>query len=1366
MAKHFINLKKLNLNNTTELTGLKANVNIESVTLENSKILEISSFQKRVPEPLLSRNNMANYTQVKVNGVLISAEEVAKLKLGKMNVEHNDKIEVVDGVLAGTIFTVILGVPLNTLIKDSNLMLHIKELLNKESITSLVDQADLNSISWIGRDPSTITAVDYLGFFNTKTIVNYDIFKEDLKMFPNLSYINLSGAIFSNTIDFNDYPNITNFKYSFANCITLENVTINKDIDNLECTFKNCQNLRNVTIGPLVNTFNNADNTFYNCKGLASVSVNNPNFTCNRALNTFEESLINRLTFAKEPVDNVITSQFVKDALEVCTTLDLTGKNRPDLYNLTLSENIKLERIVLNNTNIEELDFNKSNINYINLKHIEAENTTKLYKVVLVGTNLIRVTITNAPVLSQSSLEATSPPLLKDNKNYYDRLALNGVELTPSQVTDIKNGNYLFVSGDIIKILDGPLQNIELSFKVGIPVEGMKIIECFPDPVVAEHIKLKLNKSTTDDIIKQRDIDTIEYFGCDSLENISETSSWFFTKSVNDWTGVGLLRNIKTFHVARHIGQAREIKLNSTKLINLNYAFYGCTHLTNICLPSTLPDLLNMNFAFYGCQNLVTDILINAEKLNKIDYTFHNCTKLRKVEFLSNSSLITSLNDTFYNCYALEVIKLPNIMNLLTSMSKTFENCIKLTSFNFPNELNKLITLNFTFKNCQKLQFLTFPTTLPLLERMDNTFEDCSSFSLIRLPNSFPELKTLESTFKNCINLSSLNIPETLPKITSIHNMLYGCIKLTGNLILNDTPNLTNFNAIENSGIEFFEIKKLNKEVNYNLDRYFTGNLKIKRIIFPTDLETITSMTQTFKGCTALTSLTLPSVMNNVTDISEFLNGCVSMSGDLVLPPMAKLTTFAGAFSNTNFTSITFTNLDSITTLKNYFVTSQNSIDKPNVLRKIVFPNNMNSLINLEDLCCYYLTDLATSNGLENLQEIILPTIMLNVENMNRTFYKCTSLTRIELPARIPKLTTTLAQTYIEDGSRTYVYHKDDSVSEYSHITLFPTIGTKDFTRLINIKTYAQNIEDPILRDYLKSFVNFNDNDITDANIFNDIISLTDFPNGILNFEGLKCCKNLEHVSFKNNETYTNIDISAINNIKNLKQSFENCINLESLSLPNNLENLIFIDDMIKNCNKLNFISLTNFNNKILLNKLIKLIDKERRIIEIKNDTNITNFNNLKIVEHIKKSTISISESFSNKSINFYFNEPLKTIIKNILNISDETTLIDINRFNTITDLTLNINQNISDDISFLLLKELTSLTISNNVINTLDLKYAKKLNTININNCINLKLLKLCSFNYSEQNININITGTNILEFIYANKNINLDFIGLKKNF
>ncbi|MGL5314579.1 MAG: hypothetical protein ACRC92_15115, partial [Peptostreptococcaceae bacterium] len=97
MAKHFKNLKTLKLDNTSLLEKLKANELIENVSLLNSNILSINSFKKKVPEPLLTRNNMANYTQVKVNGVLLSESEIAKLKLGKMNVEHNDKIEVIDG---------------------------------------------------------------------------------------------------------------------------------------------------------------------------------------------------------------------------------------------------------------------------------------------------------------------------------------------------------------------------------------------------------------------------------------------------------------------------------------------------------------------------------------------------------------------------------------------------------------------------------------------------------------------------------------------------------------------------------------------------------------------------------------------------------------------------------------------------------------------------------------------------------------------------------------------------------------------------------------------------------------------------------------------------------------------------------------------------------------------------------------------------------------------------------------------------------------------------------------------------------------------------------------------------------------------
>lgn len=796
MSKKFASLKRLKMSNTERLEQLKANLGIESVVLENSKILSISTFVKRVPPPLLSRNNMANYTQVKVNNVLLSEVEIEKLKIGKMNVENNDTIEVIDGILAGTIFTIKLGLPLNTMIKDPVLLTHVKELLGKESITSDVSKYELDTITWIGKDPSQITENSYLGYFNAKTIGNFEIFKKDLEWFPNLKYVNLSGSIFADSVSLSDFPGIDTFNYSFADCVVLQSIVIDKNVKSFEGALRNCQNLRTVTINDV--EVLGADKSFHNCKGIRNLTVANPNMVDQRTLNTFSEAIVSEVTFNGEPTDNVITSNILLDAIASSITIDLTGKKRPDLYNLISTPNNLAERLILNNTNILELDLTKPTHNFLNLRQILAENTEDLRKIKLAGNNIQVLNLNNSSGIYLQIAEHETPAIFIDNAAYYNRIEINSVELDPLQVLELKKGNWVFNNNDIAKMLDGPLANYLLEVSDGII--PTRISKMFPDEILADYIRFKTNKETINDKVRQGEIDSIVYFGSEGIVTDITTPSWFNGKVVDSFEGTEQLRNLKNFYIKGISGAFNSITLLTSKMTSLFGAFYGTTALNNINVVGNL-DLVEDISHIFEANTGITDIDFlknNLQNIKRMKNAFKDCTTLVSAN-ISSATNVIDFTSTFEGCTAISSVNLPVSLSNTTSIKLMFKGNVRLSSITLPSVLESLNDMSSAFEGCTSLSTLSGFLNLNALGNMNRAFYGCESLTSIILPRQFPSLTTAVDTFNSAIELRSLDLGN-LPLIVDISGIVMNTPKLT---TIKLDPLLTNcLSTLESTGLD------------------------------------------------------------------------------------------------------------------------------------------------------------------------------------------------------------------------------------------------------------------------------------------------------------------------------------------------------------------------------------------------------------------------------------------------------------------------------------------------------------------------------------------------------------------------------------
>ena len=217
------------------------------------------------------------------------------------------------------------------------------------------------------------------------------------------------------------------------------------------------------------------------------------------------------------------------------------------------------------------------------------------------------------------------------------------------------------------------------------------------------------------------------------------------------------------------------------------WAFYGCTGLTSVTIPSQITVI--QGYAFANCSAL-SSIMIPNSITSIEDNAFQGCSDLNPIT-LGNS--VTSIGDgAFTNCGSLTTIIIPK--SVTTIGKGVFRGCLNLTSINvednnsaflsesgvlfnkskttlicypanraglqytIPNVVTRIDDLAFV--NC-RLSFVSIPNSVTAIR--DYAFAGCASLTSICIPNGVTEIR--EGAFRNCSSLSFLNIPSSVDYI-------------------------------------------------------------------------------------------------------------------------------------------------------------------------------------------------------------------------------------------------------------------------------------------------------------------------------------------------------------------------------------------------------------------------------------------------------------------------------------------------------------------------------------------------------------------------------------------------------------------------
>ena len=220
-----------------------------------------------------------------------------------------------------------------------------------------------------------------------------------------------------------------------------------------------------------------------------------------------------------------------------------------------------------------------------------------------------------------------------------------------------------------------------------------------------------------------------------------------------------------------------------------NYAFSGCSSLTDITLPSSVTSIKSC--AFYKCSQLAS-IEIPSSVTSIGNSAFQNCTGLTSITIPES---VTSIGDSaFRNCTGLTSI---TISDRVTSIGNyVFWGCSNLTSIVIPDSVTSIGVL--AFNDCSSLTSITIPDSVTSIGYA--AFSDCSSLKIISLSCKSTLKKSDFGEQADLVSYTSHTLKKTEAKAATYAengNKAYWTCEHCGKYFLSDDINPETAKAVE-----------------------------------------------------------------------------------------------------------------------------------------------------------------------------------------------------------------------------------------------------------------------------------------------------------------------------------------------------------------------------------------------------------------------------------------------------------------------------------------------------------------------------------------------------------------------------------------
>jgi hypothetical protein len=419
-------------------------------------------------------------------------------------------------------------------------------------------------------------------------------------------------------------------------------------------------------------------------------------------------------------------------------------------------------------------------------------------------------------------------------------------------------------------------------------------------------------------IANARKLIELDISGSTRIEEISLGRNDYLQKVlVKNCTKLGYLVDNKTLDLT-NCATLKELDASNTHIANVTFNQAGGV-IEKLNLSNTDITAFKLNgqeylpsLALDGCLSLSELNITNCNGLEKVTMAntklasvlINGCDKLNYID-ISNTKSLKALD--LSGCPNLKTLLMAGVSNpAITDLDLTYSLNLEELDISSTNYISNVTfgqyTENGVLKNYNKLKILRCdnsaiksirygkasiaPTYMDLigLSLTYLSFSGCSSVTDIRNINL---VSTNEDPFNNCTNLVS--IQGTVKLVGSTNRAFNGC----GNLTTLPTLNLSEMTSMSET---FMGCTKLSMTA-------------LTQILVNSGItSSFTSAWKAFGGCTGITG-TLPSnifsKLTGMQNISEFFNSCTGINGTLaadLLKPMTNLTNAEWLFYNTNIT--------------------------------------------------------------------------------------------------------------------------------------------------------------------------------------------------------------------------------------------------------------------------------------------------------------------------------------------------------------------------------------------------------------------------------------------------------------------------------